>query len=115
MSEELLSALALALGLTLALEIGFFFVMGKRNLRDMGLVLLVNILTNPPVVLLYWLAAYYTSWPSVAVIIPLEVLAVLAEGYYYRKYGQKFCRPYIFSAVANAFSFVAGALLQQLF
>ena len=113
MSEELLCALALALGLTLALEIGFFFVMGKRNLRDMRLVLLANILTNPPMVLLYWLVAYYTSWPPVAVIIPLEVLAVLVEGYYYSKYGREFCRPYLFSAAANAFSFVAGALLQQ--
>ena len=112
MSKELLSALAFSLILTLILEAGFFFLAGKRNKKDLLLVILVNIITNPLVVLLYWLAVSYTAWPAVVVIAPLELFAVLAEGYYYQKYGQDFKRPYLFSAAANMFSFGIGAIIQ---
>lgn len=113
MTSELLAALAMSLALTLVLEIGFFLLVGKRNKKDLLLVGMVNTITNPAVVLLFWLSAYYSDWNRVAVMIPLELLAVCAEGYYYRKYGQDFKRPYLFSTVANAFSFGIGILLQQ--
>jgi hypothetical protein len=113
MSQALLYALAFSLILTLALETGFFLLTGKRNKKDLLLVILVNIITNPPVVLLYWLSVFYTSWNGAIVKIPLELFAVLAEGYYYKKYGQDFQRPYAFSFAANRFSFWIGVLLQQ--
>lgn len=112
MNHELLAALAISLALTLALEIGFFFLAGKRNRKDLLLVAAVNAITNPVVVLLFWLAALYTDWGRVAVISSLELFAVCSEGYYYKKYGQDFKRPYLFSAAANAFSFGVGVLLQ---
>ena len=114
MSWELLAALAFSLALTLALETGFFFLTGKRNKRDLLLVVLVNVLTNPVVVLLYWLATLYTSWNTTIVKIPLELFAILTEGYYFRKYGQSFKRPFLFSLAVNMFSFWVGVLLQQL-
>ena len=114
MTRDLLVALAFSLALTLALEIGFFFIAGKRNKRDLLLVVMVNVLTNPVVVLLYWLAALYTSWNTTIVKIPLEIFAVLTEGYYFRKYGQSFKRPFLFSLAANMFSFWVGVFLQRL-
>ena len=114
MYRDLLIALAFSLALTLVLEIGFFFLAGKRNKRDLLLVVMVNVLTNPVVVLLYWLAALYTGWNTTIVKIPLEIFAVLTEGFYFRKYGQSFKRPFLFSLAANMFSFWAGVLLQQL-
>ena len=107
-------ALALSLSLTLALETGFFFLAGKRNGKDLLLVILANVLTNPVVVLTYWLAAMFTDWNLVVVIVPLELSAVFVEGFCYKKYGLGFKRPYLFSAGANAFSYGVGLLMQML-
>ena len=120
MTQALLTSLALSLLLTLGLEIGFFLLVGRwftsrRDTKTLLLVVLVNVLTNPLVVLLYWLTVFYTDWNTAIVLIPLELFAVFAEGYYYRKYGACFRRPYLFSIAANAFSFGTGLLIQILF
>ena len=112
MGVELLFALVMSLALTLALESAFFFLTGKRNRKDLLLLQMVNVLTNPLVVFSYWLLARYTVVDLILATIILELLAVLAEGYYYRKYGQDFKRPWVFSACANLFSYSCGALLQ---
>ncbi|MCL1810352.1 MAG: hypothetical protein FWG42_11410 [Clostridiales bacterium] len=114
MNRVLLDALAKSLILTIAFETGFFLLTGKRGKKDLLLVVLANVLTNPVVVLLYWLSAYYTEWNSAIVLTPLELFAILTEGYCYRKYGQGFKRPYLFSLAANVFSFWVGVLIQLL-
>ena len=112
MNATLIKSLVISLVLTIIFEITFFFVLGKRNKKDLLLVILVNVITNPVVVLLFWLAALYTDWNRTLVYIPLELFAVLTEGYYYKKYGMEFKRPFLFSLAANAVSFGAGLLLQ---
>ena len=114
MSREIAVSLVISLVLTVALEAGFFFAVGKRGKTDLGLLVMVNILTNPAVVLLHWLAVLYTDWSRVIIILPLEIFAVLTEGFYYEKYGREFKRPYLFSLAANAFSFGTGLILQLL-
>ena len=115
MSKKILLSLALSLALTLVLEVGFFLVVrsikGKHDKKDLLLAVMVNILTNPAVVLLYWLAVLYTDLNRV-IIVPLELLAVLVEGYLYKKHGRFFKHPYLFSVAANAFSFGTGLFLQ---
>lgn len=113
MNNTLLIALIVSLLLTLVLETGFFLLIGLRNKKDLLLVGLVNVVTNPAVVLLYWLAIYYTSLNDSMVKVTLELFAVAAEGYYFKKYGCGFKRPYFFSIAVNAFSYGAGILLQQ--
>jgi hypothetical protein len=108
-------ALVVSLILTILFEAGIFLLIGKRKKKDLLLVMLVNVITNPVVVLSYWLAVLYTNWNHVLVTMLLELFAVLTEGYYYKKYGQDFGRPYLFSAAANAFSFGTGVLLQIIF
>jgi len=112
--SHMIHALALSLALTLALETGFFFLTGKRGKKDLLLVVLVNVLTNPVVVLIYWLAVLYTGLNGAIIKIPLELFAILTEGYCYKKYGRGFRRPYLFSAAANMFSYWAGVLIQTL-
>jgi len=114
MNRDLLIALAISLALTLAFEMSFFFITGKQNKKDLLLVIMVNVFTNPIVVLLYWLTYLYMNWNTIIVLIPLEAFAVLTEGYYYKKYGQSFKRPFLFSLAANAFSFTLGFLIQRL-
>ena len=106
-------SLAISLLLTLALEAGFFFLVGKRHKKDLLLLVLVNILTNPLVVLTFLLLELYTQWSSYLVLIPLELFAVLTEGHFYKRYGADFRRPFLFSLAANAFSFLTGFLFQQ--
>lgn len=113
MNAELLTALTVSLILTVALEAGFFLLTGKRDKKDLLLTVMVNIITNPAVVLLYWLAAAHIGLNRAAIKIPLELSAVITEGYYYKKYGQDFKRPYLFSAAANGFSFGIGMIIQK--
>jgi len=108
-----LSSLALSLTLTVALEAGFFLLVGKRDKKDLLLLLLVNVITNPVVVLSYWLATFYTRLDTRVILIPLELFAVFTEGCYYKKYGRSFRRPFLFSVAANMFSFWSGVLIQK--
>ena len=116
-----LTSLVLSLALTITLEIVFFLLTNKRNKKDLLLLILVNVLTNPIVVLFFWLVTLYTDWNTYLnthldtniILIPLELFAVLTEGYYYKKYGCDFRRPYLFSFAANMFSFWSGVLIQQ--
>ena len=107
-------ALVISLTLTILLESGFFLLIGKRNKKDLLLLVLVNIITNPVVVLSYLLALLYADWDQSLIILPLELFAVLTEWFYYNKYGQDFRCPYLFSALANLFSFGTGVLLQRI-
>ena len=115
MIQMLLHSLALSLSLTLAFESGFFLLIGKRDKKDLLLLLLVNAITNPVVVLSFWMVALYTDWHARLFLIPLELFAVLTEGRYYQKHGRDFRRPYIFSLAANMISFGAGELMQRMF
>ncbi|MDR0889789.1 MAG: hypothetical protein LBM28_03965 [Oscillospiraceae bacterium] len=110
--KGLLVALAVSLALTLALELGFYLLWYRRRFdkKDLLLLVAVNVLTNPPVVLLSYLALRYTGYEVLTA--PLEVLAVLTEGYLYKKYARNIPRPYAFSLAVNAFSFGIGLLLQ---
>jgi hypothetical protein len=115
MSEMIIRSLSLSFVLTIVLEAGFFLIVGKRDKRDFLLLVLVNILTNPIVVLIFWLVAVYTDCNPYIVLIPLEISAVMTEGFYYRKYGRCFSRPFIFSLSANMVSFGVGELIDMLF
>ena len=58
----MLTVLAVSLLLTLLFEELFALAWGLRGKRELGLVALVNVLTNPPVVLLYHTAT--ALWES---------------------------------------------------
>ena len=111
---SVLSLLFIAWIMTVILELGIFFITGKRSKDDALLVLLANTLTNPVVVFLCWGTVIFSDIHYTAVIIPLELLAVLCEGWIYKRKGDDFKRPYLFSTCANAFSFGSGLLLQLL-
>ena len=78
------------------------------------LLVLVNILTNPLVVIAYFIVFHYSDWNLIATVILLELLAVLTEGYYFRTYGKTFRRPMLLALGANMFSFCIGQALKLL-
>jgi hypothetical protein len=116
MNQIIITSLIISLVLTFILETGFYLAVFNKKCtgKDLLLVVLVNIITNPVVVLSYWLATLYTDLNAVIIIVPLEVFAILTEGYYYKKYGQNFKRPFLFSLAANLFSYGTGLLIQQI-
>jgi hypothetical protein len=111
---DILINLGISLGLTLALELAFALIFRVRQKRDLLLVCLVNIITNPVVVFLYYLASYAGDTVQMLVLIVLEVLAAVSEALFYKTYGEKIRHPVLFAAGANAFSFFIGKAINML-
>ena len=101
--------LLFALLLTEAIEVPVCLLFGLRR-KDLLIVLLANLLTNPAVNVLYLLAALYTPLPTVLVIAVLEIGAVLTEWLIYRSLTDA-KHPFWMSLAANAVSYGAGLLL----
>ena len=112
MNRNIITSLALSLLLTIVFEAIVFLLAKKRDKKDFALLILVNVLTNPAVVLLHRLSIVYTSLNSRAILVLLELFAIVTEGYCYKKYGRTFKQPYAFSVTANMFSYWTGVLLQ---
>ena len=97
----MLKILAVSLVLTLVFEELFALAWGLRGRRELGLVALVNVLTNPPVVLLYHTAAGLLGWNAVLAAAVLEAGAVLVEWRCYRAYSGQVKRPFVFALLIN--------------
>ena len=110
----MLTVLAVSLALTLVFEEGFALVWGLRGKRELGLVALVNVLTNPPVVLLYYTAAGLWHWDALLVTFVLETAAVIVEWQCYRAYSEQVKKPFLFALVINLFSYGAGCVINLL-
>ena len=108
--SQLLYSLLLSLILTLVLELLFALVWGVRK-RGLVLVLLMNILTNPAVVLLHFFCAFFLGWTGFFPVLVLELAAIAAEGLCCRGMVQ---RPWLFAFCINLFSYGMGELLQLL-
>ena len=94
---------ALSLGLTLLLELPIAWAMGLRSGRKLLLAVLVNVLTNPAAVLLYWFGI-----PQ----LPIELAVVAVEGAVYRWVREE--HPWRVSLVCNGFSWLAGMLILKI-
>lgn len=110
----MLTTLAISLALTLALEEAFALVWGLRGRRELGTVALVNLLTNPPAVLLYHTAVGLLGWSALVMTAVLETAAVLVEWRYYRLCSRQLTRPFWFALLVNGFSYGAGQLINFL-
>ena len=110
----MLTILAVSLLLTLVFEEGFALVWGLRGGRELGLVALVNILTNPVVVLLYYTATGFWHWNAIPVTIVLEASAILVEWRCYQVFSERLKRPFLFALLINLFSYGAGCVINLL-
>ncbi len=108
--EFIYSSLGISLLLTLVIELLFALCFRIRG-KDLIIVGLVNVLTNPAVVVLYLLLCrYYCLWDA-AVVIILEIIAFLTEALIYKTVCRSIKRPFLFAFGANAFSYLCGALI----
>ena len=110
----MLKILAVSLALTLAFEEGFALAWGLRGRRELGLVALMNCLTNPPVVLLYHTATGLWHWNAVLAALVLETAAVVVEWQCCRAFSEQVKRPFLFALLINLFSYGAGCAVNLL-
>jgi hypothetical protein len=110
MSGIVFLTLGRSLLLTLILETLFLWLSGHGH-GNTGICILVNLLTNPPVVLAALLASRFCGGSAMAAQMFLELLAVFAEGLCYRRLGRAMPRPMLFSFCINAFSYGVGRFL----
>ena len=108
---SLLPALLTALTLTLVFELLFALIWGVRK-DGLLLVILMNVMTNPAVNLLHYIAVYLLGWPAVWVIPVLEIAVVITEGFCCKDVIK---RPWLFALLINGFSYTVGELLQHWF
>lgn len=108
MAAYIIESMIISLILTLLIEEVFVLAAGIRRKEDLLLVLLVNIITNPIVVFLYYTVDYYLPVDMGIVTILLEAAAILAEAGYYAKYSENIRHPLLISLGANIISFSIG-------
>lgn len=106
----MIEALIFSLVMTWILELGFAWCMHLRDKEELKLVLLVNFITNPIVVSLYWML--YRTVDPVLLTALLEVSAILAEAFYYHRFSHQVNHPLLFSILINTFSYLTGVLIQ---
>lgn len=114
MRIDFFRTLLISLGLTELLELGFAAVVGLRRRKDLILIALVNVITNPAVVLINSLLAREALLPQPLIVVLLETGAVLIEGVYYRHYAECIKRPFLFAFGANVFSYLTGLLISYI-
>lgn len=110
----MLRILAMSLISTIVYELLFAFACKITQNKELMLVVLVNILTNPCVVFLYYASYYYTDLNRILVIAVLEVSAVVVEWLCYKGFSKTIRHPFLFSLGANAFSYCIGLIVNQL-
>ncbi|ABX42774.1 hypothetical protein Cphy_2413 [Lachnoclostridium phytofermentans ISDg] len=98
----------LSLVLTILIEVVFAFCYGVRYKKDYILIFLVNVLTNPPVVLIHTWLLVSVSFHGLLVKLPLELLVIGIEAFFYKKYAKQIQNPVLFSFMVNACSFLIG-------
>lgn len=110
----ILYTLGISLILTIIFELLFFMTLGIRDKKTMLLVCLVNVITNPPVVLCFYLITSYTRLDESYIKIILEFIAILTEEYYYKTYAANIKYPYLIAISANIVSFSIGMLINYI-
>lgn len=113
MAEAILTSLLKSLGVTLAFEISAGMLLGYRRGKDLVLIFLVNVLTNPLLGLIldgiYLGLGIYPGW---AILLPLEAAVVLSEGMLYRgRLTREGMDPFLLSLILNAVSFLGGMMI----
>ena len=115
----LIRMFGISLALTLATELAIAFLFGLRTRKNMLLVVLVNVLTNPPAVLCNWLCRLYLPhYNRVPVQLVIEAAVVIVEAFVYCRFARdeqrQIKRPVLLALTANGCSWLLGLLIGTL-
>lgn len=103
-----------SLCLTVVIECGLAFLLGYRK-KDLLNTLLVNTLTNPPLVLVVQLTRIFEGQRAGNILTAvLEITVVLLEGFiYYKTLSRRKINPFVLSLILNASSYLLGLFINQ--
>ena len=110
-------SLIISLLLTLIIETFTSVFLGIREKRDIGIVIIANIITNPIVVYISNCLNIFTSKSVFYVgVLILEVLAIIVEFWIFKKY-LKYNKksPFIISLINNFVSYNLGNIINLIF
>ena len=103
--------LAYCLCMTILLETAFALFAGIRGRKNLITVVLVQIITNPCVVLLMLWCGTHLRCHHAMYEIPIEFAVVVVEWLIYKKCLRDLKRPFAFSLAANYFSYSFGIVM----
>lgn len=98
---------------TIIIELLVSIILGIRNKKDILNVILVNIITNPLVAVIpVYFNFFYTLKMRNTVLIILEILTLIFEGYIYKRYlNYKKLNPFSISLILNCSSYFIGEVI----
>lgn len=108
---ELILILVVSLILTQIIELLFALLTGIRDKRELSLIFLTNLVTNPPTVLISRLFYYFGGIALYRYAFLLEILVVILEGIIYSKCSNFIKHPFMFALAINALSFTAWLII----
>ncbi len=112
--DKLWLSLIVSLLLTEVIELVFALVWGVRG-RELWLVVLVNLLTNPLAVLGYALLRNVLPWPLLWIQLPIELMVFVLEALLYLRLSRTIRRPLLFALCINLVSYGLGLVIGLLF
>lgn len=116
MTAYLIRMFGVSLALTVAIESVVAYLFRMRGRKNILLVVLVNLFTNPPAVLCNWLCALYLpGYRRIPVQLGIEAAVILTEALIYYSFAKENCRrpvrkSVLLSLAANGCSWLLGLL-----
>lgn len=112
----LIKMFGVSLAATLGIELTMAFALGLRSVKYLVLVVLANVLTNPPAVLFYWLGTQYLPGvPQISLQIVIEAVVMAVEAVIYISFAKQpwwdIRHPAAFAIAANLASWLLGRFL----
>ena len=116
MLTKILTILISCLLCTIIIELSVSILLGVRNKKDIINIVLVNVVTNPIVVLFpYIIGLRYGNSPRYIVLFILEILTFIFEGCIYKKYLKyNKINSYILSLILNIMSYFIGNIINNI-
>ena len=102
--------------LTIVFELVAAFIIGISQKKNLILVILVNVLTNPVLVLISSLLMYYLGIEigQLLTYIILEPIVIFVEYHIFKRYLLVQRNPLVISLILNAVSILGGIICQTL-
>lgn len=115
MAGYLFRMFGMSLALTIVIELAVAWLSGMRRRKDMLLVALVNVLTNPSAVLCNWLCRLYLpDYRRAPVQLAIEAVVIITEALVYCGFAGderwQIRKPVLFALAANGCSWLLGLL-----
>lgn len=105
-----IETLILSLSLTWLIESLVFLVLGIRKRKDLLLLAVLNLLTNPVSVTIYDLQPFHRGFLSWSIQILLGILVISTEGSLLHKCMESRKNPWLASLAANGISYLCGVV-----